>query len=562
MRFLVYTPVQASAVKASLGKPEYSYFFVLNRYRPILESLGQVIDIRDPDNEVDRLYEAARAEGERCVFLCFAPPNKAPVGLVCPTLCVFAWEFDTLPNEMWNDDPREDWIRVLRAHGRAITLSRHTRQVVRDTLGADFPVAAIPVPVFDRFADRAPAGRTPPAGARQVCITGRVIDSRDYEITAETFRCRASMERFCTQGWSGERVELHFSRDQEASGFLGGFYAPEPWGTWSRIEAPWVMVPFRLEGIVRLSICTAGYGHNAGRTIRIALGDQSHTITLGTDFTPVAFDFFLTAPTNLIEFHGLDTRSIPGAPDPRTMGLGLRWIGLERMDGRSDPAAFQQTAQEATFDGVVYTSVLNPGDGRKNWGDIVKAFCWAFRDTPDATLVLKMTHHSIASFLGQLQFLLHRIGPVRCRVVALHGYLDDNEFDRLMDATTYYVNASRGEGLCLPLMEYMSAGIPAIAPDNTAMADYVTPASTFIVRSTPEPTVWPHDPRAMFRARYFRIDWESLAQAFSESFRTATAAPARYRSMSVAAREAQSRFATGANVRQALSAFLVEGSPA
>jgi glycosyltransferase involved in cell wall biosynthesis len=368
------------------------------------------------------------------------------------------------------------------------------------------------------------------------------------------------MARFCNQAWSGERVEIKFSRDDDAGGVLGGFYAPEPWGTWSRIRDPWIILPFALEGIVRFSISAAGYSANADRTIGIEIGGYQRELTLRANFEPQAMDFFLKEPCNLIQFSNLDTNITPGAPDPRTMGLGLRWIALERLDGRSDTSSYRQPIAEVKLAGIVYTSVLNPGDGRKNWGDIVKAFCWAFRDTPDATLVLKMTHHSIASFLGRLQFLLHRIGPVRCRVVALHGYLEESEFDRLMDATTYYVNASHGEGLCLPLMEYMSAGIPAIAPDNTAMADYVTPATTFVVRSTPEPTVWPHDPRAMFRTRYYRIDWESLADAFTRSYGVATCNRRRYRAMSVAAREAQARFASRELVGQKLAAFLMDRS--
>src|ERR1035437_7476303 len=39
------------------------------------------------------------------------------------------------------------------------------------------------------------------------------------------------------------------------------------------------------------------------------------------------------------------------------------------------------------IDGVVYTTVFNPYDGRKNWIDMLCTFCWAFRDIEDATLI-------------------------------------------------------------------------------------------------------------------------------------------------------------------------------
>src|SRR5207253_2984059 len=40
--------------------------------------------------------------------------------------------------------------------------------------------------------------------------------------------------------------------------------------------------------------------------------------------------------------------------------------------------------------GVVYATVLNPFDGRKNWEDLLSGFLWALRDRADATLVIKL----------------------------------------------------------------------------------------------------------------------------------------------------------------------------
>ena len=37
---------------------------------------------------------------------------------------------------------------------------------------------------------------------------------------------------------------------------------------------------------------------------------------------------------------------------------------------------------ELSLDGVIYTSVFNPYDGRKNWRDMIGAFCATFRDSP------------------------------------------------------------------------------------------------------------------------------------------------------------------------------------
>lgn len=99
MLILVYAPTNSRTIARDLGRAEYSYYFVLKEFRPLLEQLGIVIEITDPEHEVDRIHNAAIRRGIDCVFLCFAPPHLVPGGLVCPTVPVFAWEFDTLPNE-------------------------------------------------------------------------------------------------------------------------------------------------------------------------------------------------------------------------------------------------------------------------------------------------------------------------------------------------------------------------------------------------------------------------------------------------------------------------------
>ncbi len=215
-----------------------------------------------------------------------------------------------------------------------------------------------------------------------------------------------------------------------------------------------------------------------------------------------------------------------------------------------------EPAQSLGLQGVVYSSVLNPADGRKNWHDMLTAFCWAFRDEPDATLVLKMVHHDRFAFEGSLAILIRLLQPFRCRVVVLQGWLDDAEYDALVSATDYYVNTSCCEGLCLPLMEFMSAGRPALAPDHTAMADYVDPACAFVLRSGVEYNVWPHDPRDLFRTMRHRLEWDSLMQAYRDSYRVATEDPKHYAAMSQAARLAMRRTCSLPVVRDRLERAL------
>jgi glycosyltransferase involved in cell wall biosynthesis len=207
---------------------------------------------------------------------------------------------------------------------------------------------------------------------------------------------------------------------------------------------------------------------------------------------------------------------------------------------------------------VVYTSVLNPYDGRKNWEDMLSAFCTTFRDTADATLVLKLTHHDIEDALNDMLHHLYKNQSYRCRIVLIHGYLADPDYERLVEATSYVVNSSYGEGQCLPLMEFMSCGKPAVAPCNTAMADYVDSDNTFIVDSTDELTAWPHDPRAAYRTLRYITDWDSLCSAYQASYEVAKDDLERYARMSAHAVHSLEKFCSQASAERHLKGFFAQ----
>ena len=113
MIFIVYSQISEEKLNGSLGMPEYSYYFVLRGFLPVLRELGQVIVVSNPEQEVDAIYDGCRKRGENCVFVSFSPPNKSVIGLRCPTVCVFAWEFDSIPDEVWDGDRKNAVIRDI-----------------------------------------------------------------------------------------------------------------------------------------------------------------------------------------------------------------------------------------------------------------------------------------------------------------------------------------------------------------------------------------------------------------------------------------------------------------
>ena len=188
------------------------------------------------------------------------------------------------------------------------------------------------------------------------------------------------------------------------------------------------------------------------------------------------------------------------------------------------------------LDGVVYCSVFNPTDGRKYRDDLITAFVWAFRDRVDATLIVKATHADPAEAVLLILAHVGRLGRVRCRVIVVYGLLTDESQNSPVEATSYCVNTSQGEGQCLPLMEFMSAGRPAVAPDHSAMRDYVAHANTFVVESVLRSGSWPHDERQAFRCLRSELRFDGILRAYRESFRVAREDGARYAAMSDEAR--------------------------
>jgi hypothetical protein len=499
MKIIVHTRVNAAAIPQKLGTPHYSYYFVLAGFLPALHQLGTVVDVANPE-EADAIYDDCLAAGEPCVFLSFAPPQLAPLTLRCPVIPVIAWEFSTMPCEMLDDDPRSDWRHVFAHCGRVITLSEHTADLVRGAMGADFPVFAIPTASFEPFAPLFRPG-APNLGARPVRFAGYVYDSDTDPLM---------------------RLPPRFPHDAAPSIIPP---PPEPAPEPEPEPPPPVLLPPMLPTPPR-------------RTLRQRFSLTMHYGLLW--YREVVRDI-LPRP---IAWAG----SAAGRLAYRTWRLAMPLppppLSAQAPEPIPEPPPPPPPFPEVNLmlRDVVYTTVLSHRDGRKNWQDMVGGFLWTFRDNPRATLLLKMPEAAATEILPVLYGIMARFAPLRCRLLLCCGYLTDTDYAGLITASTYYLNTSYGEGLCLPLMEFLSAGKPAIAPFHTAMAEYLTPAIAFLLGSTREHNVWPHDPRDLFTTMRHRLNWWSLVQACEASFAAATNEDGSYEAMAAAASQTMHDF--------------------
>jgi glycosyltransferase involved in cell wall biosynthesis len=515
MNFILYSDVNDSSISQSLGRPEYSYYFVLKAYRPLFESLGPV-HVVSSAAEVDPLYRQLQQAGQDCLFISFAPPHKTPTDLQCPMVCVVAWEFDSIPAEHWDNDPRHDWSRTLARLGRVITLSTHTAEAIHRTLGDDFPVLVLPTPLWERFADiRQQYPGTPVNAGATLQIKGCILDSRSMGLSAD--------------GLIAPIIE------QPPVEIVEPEPIPEPEPEPEPQPAP----PL---------------------TLRRRLFITRHYVLLWyreaiRDLVPDAVRPWLARFRRPQPLPIEPVVSAPAVPDEPVISAACA-------QDEHPQAAFPDTSQtvEIVVDGVIYVSVFNPDDGRKNWHHLITAFCWALRDVEDATLVLKMTQNDLSTYYVELMTLLSQLSPFACRVVVMHGYLQDEQFARLYGAASYYVNASRCEGLCLPLMEFMSCARPVIAPNHTAMRDYIDDRVAFVVKSSQEPTIWPEDARILYRTLRHRPDWGSLKMAYENSYAMAKNQPDAWQAMAGAASERMREYCSFAPVQQRLALFFKQES--
>jgi glycosyltransferase involved in cell wall biosynthesis len=208
--------------------------------------------------------------------------------------------------------------------------------------------------------------------------------------------------------------------------------------------------------------------------------------------------------------------------------------------------------------GVVYSSIFNPDDGRKNWQDLLNAFLAALGDKPDATLIMKLITRRKEAVESVVQYYLDRDVPHVCKVGFVVDYLSDETLLKLCEGSTYYYQTTRAEGNCLPLMNYLSAGRPGISPNHSAMGDYFDSQIGWVIDSNPEPCAWPHDSKLRMRTSWGRLVWTSCREQLRDSYKKATSDSSQYEAIGARSAERMRKWASVEAVSARLDAALTK----
>jgi glycosyltransferase involved in cell wall biosynthesis len=495
---LVSTTPNARGIREHMGAPAYSYYFVVEALAPVLETFGAWRLIDHPESRLAFAAAKAEAEGFRPVHLAINPLQDVYLSPALPNIVFPFWEFPQIPSRDFGRDTRQNWLRICRPAAMVLTACRFTAEAFRRA-GVACPVAVVPIPVN-------PGAFSLPAWDRSHTWTltcrHEVLGpdepepgSGRPETAADEPEPEGPPRTLAERAWRTAR---------------GGFRRVQPWLN-AETVGKLVMMKRRLArargtspGKLAFMMARDGYR----RHVRRWLSDEALLKISETKKAALA----------LI---GREPTVVPDPPLPsRALTLG---------------------------GGLSYLTFFNLGDRRKNWANLLTAFLVAFHDRPDVTLVIKLVtnrfdeHHG----MGLLRARYKALGiSHRCRVVVVTEFLSEEQLDDLYRVTTCYANASYAEGACLPLMRSLAGGRPAIAPDHTAMADYMDDEVGFVPRSYPEPTYWPHDPDQRLETYRYRPVWSDLRDAFLDSARVAEHEPGRYASMACAARSRMAGYAS------------------
>jgi phosphoglycerol transferase len=118
---------------------------------------------------------------------------------------------------------------------------------------------------------------------------------------------------------------------------VSGIHAREHWGAWS--AEPRIVVEFAhsLVGNTRVRFRAFAYGNNAGRQLRVQIGDQVRRFALSQQGTDIDVDVTLRSPANTLIIDGyeqLKPRSDGQSTDTRLLGIGVVFVRVtsDRVD--------------------------------------------------------------------------------------------------------------------------------------------------------------------------------------------------------------------------------------
>lgn len=163
----------------------------------------------------------------------------------------------------------------------------------------------------------------------------------------------------------------------------------------------------------------------------------------------------------------------------------FQWEAPDDLPARDDVRRRYGIAPDAVA--VLFNFDYGAGYHRKNPYGALEAFARAFRDTPDAQMVVKTksadTHPARRDGLVALAA---RLG-IADKVVFINESVPQRDLFGLVAACDIYLSLHRGEGFGITLAEAMSMAKPVVCTDWSATTEFCKPACTLTIPYTRAP---------------------------------------------------------------------------
>jgi glycosyltransferase involved in cell wall biosynthesis len=170
---------------------------------------------------------------------------------------------------------------------------------------------------------------------------------------------------------------------------------------------------------------------------------------------------------------------VPGEFDRAVFAKYFDRVHIARQS--SDPGIFQ--SQPAYRDeGPEQFTFLFVGSYsfRKGVDLLLEAYLTEFERDEDALLILQCPGVGRGNEFNHLLDTIQRFNP-NGRVRLFGAEKSPHWMSRMYNRSDCVVTMSRGEGWCMPLTEALLCGIPVVAPDSTAMGEYISEDTGFLV---------------------------------------------------------------------------------
>jgi glycosyltransferase involved in cell wall biosynthesis len=136
-------------------------------------------------------------------------------------------------------------------------------------------------------------------------------------------------------------------------------------------------------------------------------------------------------------------------------------------------------------DGATYFVMVNPGEVRKNWQDVLDGFALYLRERPEDTATLMVLVGGLNDQAGMVRERLAADPLLEKRILNLQ-YVSDDELRYVYKNACLSIYPSKYEGFGIPVLESMGQGTPVIVSDIPIFREVAGDAGVFVPLGAPD----------------------------------------------------------------------------